>query len=186
MSCLPHLPSWCDRKVLGDYFIYILNVTIMATLLKPSSGPYISFCINFAKAVISQSKFLGKYKWYSLKSKGMIHMQFRIAVPSGEKRRERRGREREREVCEKKGQEQMGWALQRCFGSLPGKPLVPEELFSTYCRKWPEFLQNFYGLAMDWLLMWFPRRGFLFFCLANLVSHTVIKLSKPKSGSLSH
>lgn len=49
-------------KWLGDYFIYILNVTIMATLLKPSSGPYISSCINFAKAVISQSKFLGKYK----------------------------------------------------------------------------------------------------------------------------
>lgn len=59
-----------------------------------------------------------------------------------------RGERREREECAL-GQEKIGWVLQRYFGSLPGKPLLLEELFSTYCRKRPEFLQNFYGLAID-------------------------------------
>lgn len=40
------------------------------------------------------------------------------------------GREGERRECAS-GQEQTGWALQRGFGSLPGEPLVLEELFST-------------------------------------------------------
>lgn len=43
-----------SRKWLADYFIYILTVTIMATLLKPFSRPYFSFCINSAKAVMSE------------------------------------------------------------------------------------------------------------------------------------